>query len=169
VSIDLALLGAVCHSAGDLRADHPRGVRHAVGAARRRSRPSFRSPEATWNPPAVTGRRRVAARPDAPARWCTSMSSRQILRDASNADSSRGASSQMPTTALRRQSPWLNETAARRLWPSGDALGQTIQVGRRPTLPRSSASRGIANYVMPGEAPKADDLPAVRRRRSIAH
>jgi predicted permease len=50
----------------------------------------------------------------------------------------------------------VNETMARRLWPDGDALGKRFHWGAvdGPLLQVVGISRD-ANYVMPGEAPKA--------------
>ena len=48
----------------------------------------------------------------------------------------------------------LNETAARRLWPNGDALGKRFKWGDGRLYQVVGIARD-ANYVMPGEAPKA--------------
>jgi len=48
----------------------------------------------------------------------------------------------------------LNETAARRLWPNGDALGKRFKWGDGRLYQVVGIARD-ANYVMPGEVPKA--------------
>jgi predicted permease len=48
----------------------------------------------------------------------------------------------------------VNETAARRLWPNGDALGRRFRWGDDRLYQVVGVARD-ANYVMPGEAPKA--------------
>jgi len=48
----------------------------------------------------------------------------------------------------------VNETAARRLWPNGDALGKRFKWGDVRLYQVVGVARD-ANYVMPGEAPKA--------------
>jgi len=48
----------------------------------------------------------------------------------------------------------VNETAARRLWPNGDALGKRFKWGDDRLYQVVGVARD-ANYVMPGEAPKA--------------
>jgi len=49
----------------------------------------------------------------------------------------------------------INETAARRLWPAGDALGKRFRLSGDNTLYEVVGISRDANYVMPGESPKA--------------